>query len=654
MFGQAFLKLQPLDTQDILNVHGLLQTPDAGDYLGANAAAGFDRTLPGRVIEETNIQKAEDAEGTADSKYRQAVMDLASVGIQPEDVGLTHAKAMPEKDWKESSYYREGMQYRPDMTETRARIMADNYDERRHRDAIVAAGDQAYSLPMRALGFGAMMLGTLPDPVNFIPFTSGLNATKIGAQAGIAAAAKAGAKAGVISGAAGNALVDAIALPDLKARGEDVGFADLLLDTAFGAVLGGVLGGIGGALGGYVGAKRQAHIDAIIQRYRNENRIADFDTNPDADFLYRAGQEEPSVPRLDDVAPLEEALPRNDDADVVRAGTVGLDRRDLMRAQEKAIADVTEGRPVDVGQVLRESQALGHAYDIVRDNPLGGPPDEVITTLSSPEFERILVERGPARMDAEGAIVVRDKAFARQFGSKAWGMVKIIWRHGEKSKADPRFQVSREDVTAMPRIVREFEPVENAAHRIRKNEHRWVVKGADGVDTVYAISRRKKGYKEPTLISIFKDATGKYGASEKRSPLASSAGENPHSGGKSPNYRDTSGGGFAHSSRRQGGDLENTLITDSPHVNYAVEQPDNFPPAPELETTPEAKANTDANISAQLDAAIATRLAELEAASRFDADDAAFMAAARDLQNRAKAYDELGQSVLECVWTLGA
>ena len=65
---------------------------------------------------------------------------------------------------------------------------------------------------------------------------------------------------------------------------------------------------------------------------------------------------------------------RNDDADLLRAGLAGREKRDIMRAQEKALADMSAGRPMDVGPVLRESQAPGKAGNLMRDFPLDGQP----------------------------------------------------------------------------------------------------------------------------------------------------------------------------------------------------------------------------------------------------------------------------------------
>lgn len=321
MFDAAFAHLKPFRPQDLEGAP-LLHTPSSGIYLREHVAKSFDETLTGRVLEEGDILDAEKAEGTYDPNFlsQQEARDM--FGTFPNMPPVRHAHAMSEADWKSSPFYRKEIIYRPDMTSTRARIMAENFDERRYRDALIANGDEIYGLGMKALSFGATLVGSLPDPVNLLPLGGGMNAAAQAGKAGIRAAAKAGAKAGVVEGAAGAALSDAIVFPDLRARGEDLGFVDFLLDTAFGGALGAGLGVLGGGLHGYMG-KRRAEAQALLAERalfrhaellrktdaRKKERLAvevefgaldnnflnsgwhAFEDNPDDFFLTRAGKE---------------------------------------------------------------------------------------------------------------------------------------------------------------------------------------------------------------------------------------------------------------------------------------------------------------------------------------------------------------------------
>ncbi len=173
--------------------------------------------------------------------------DVARAGRMHAEPDPAHAHAMTEADWKASPWYRKEIPFRPDMTETRARIMAENFDHRRYRDALIARGAEVYNgVGDMALGFGAMLLGGVPDPVNLLSLGGGMVAASRAATLG--GAMRAGAKAGAAEGALFTAVADAIVPPDLATRGEDVEFADFALDTIAGALLGGVFGAAGGAL----------------------------------------------------------------------------------------------------------------------------------------------------------------------------------------------------------------------------------------------------------------------------------------------------------------------------------------------------------------------------------------------------------------------
>ena len=256
LFEQVFASRPGIEPEEIVRRGA---PPGYGEWLSAQVAAGFDRTTSARFMEAADIARAEAGAGESDAAW---MLRRAAAGMGDEmgealtdaldfsgakDAGAPHAHALTERDWKASPWYRKEIPYRPDMTPTRARIMAENFDERRRRDRLIAAGSERYDgLGNMALGFGASLLGSLPDPVNFIPFGGGLKAARTAGSLGKAVLA--GARAGAVEGAVSTALVDALVLPDLASRGEDVGFADLALDVLAGGVLGSVFGAGGGAL----------------------------------------------------------------------------------------------------------------------------------------------------------------------------------------------------------------------------------------------------------------------------------------------------------------------------------------------------------------------------------------------------------------------
>jgi hypothetical protein len=83
-------------------------------------------------------------------------------------------------------------------------------------------------------------------------------------------AARAGFAA--LEGAAGTALADAVVLPDLANRGEDVGWADAANDIAFGAVIGAGMGAAGKVLGDRLEARRMARETAHLRDRQTAGR----------------------------------------------------------------------------------------------------------------------------------------------------------------------------------------------------------------------------------------------------------------------------------------------------------------------------------------------------------------------------------------------
>ena len=71
-----------------------------------------------------------------------------------------------EEEWKSSEFFREGLKFDQGMTEGQARLLAERFDQiRRHEDLMSRT-----SLGGTALGFGGYLVGSIPDPINFIPW----------------------------------------------------------------------------------------------------------------------------------------------------------------------------------------------------------------------------------------------------------------------------------------------------------------------------------------------------------------------------------------------------------------------------------------------------------------------------------------------------
>ena len=395
LFEQCFAGQPSVNARDM----AASWRPSYGEWLGAQAAEGFDRTITGRYLEEKGIALAEMRAGDYDPDWSlrnnetMSPMERAFVlkGWMPP--APDHAHAMTEADWKASPWFRKEISFRPDMTATRARIMAENFDRRRYRERLLARGNELYDdAEDMALGFGAGLLGSLPDPINLLPLGGGAVAGSGAATLGRKLLR--GAKAGAVNGAVSTAVSDALVLPDLASRGEDADFVDLLLDTLAGGFLGGVFGTpifLTSSLdsGSFVRAARAGDDPAPFASSPDSDFLAragaearPFDRTPDGDLMARAGYAE-AVPdasgeaaaaRAGDAAVDAESLPaRNADNDLLRQGWTAGERRAVARAADLNLENMDDGRSAEVAALERD-------YDSIEPLPLPQRPDDAFTS----------------------------------------------------------------------------------------------------------------------------------------------------------------------------------------------------------------------------------------------------------------------------------
>ncbi len=436
LFEQCFAGLPTVNARDLV----ASWRPSYGEWLGAQAAEGFDHTTTGRYLEEKNIALEEMKAGEYDPAYAlQQDADALSPGALRQAFALkgwtppapAHAHAMKEADWKASPWYRKEIPFRPDMTETRARIMAENFDRRRYRDLLLARGGEIYNgAGDMALGFGAALLGSLPDPITVLPVGGGMAAASRAGTLGRALLT--GAKTGAVEGAVSTALTDAIVLPDLASRGEDEGFADLALDT----LAGGVLGSIFGASGGLLARAGEGPATQPGETFHPGEPLRDFDSSPDNGFLETAGQG--SVTH-DDAAQAARA-----DNDLLRQSWTAGDRRAVADAVALSMNDVADGRPADVSAVLRESRTLERARRealspvVVRSEDLGVPEGAGLTEY----IAAAKVYHDALKLESESGKPVIQPQLERpvRFSRKGWSKNKSNGADADKWKLFPKLR----------------------------------------------------------------------------------------------------------------------------------------------------------------------------------------------------------------------
>lgn len=153
-------------------------------------------------------------------------------------------------------------------------------------------------------------------------------------------------------------------------------------------------------------------------------------------------------------------------------------------------------------QIHQEKKDLGELYDFTLNNPLAAP-DSMLVMMDKDDLN-MQIEHGPAVETADGEILVSGKALKKQYGTiKGSGMVKVIWRHGEKSDKPATKKVTREDVLALPEVIRSTptQVVQDANGEPVKWE--WQRQRADGETVYYAASRFDMADNKNHVVSVY-------------------------------------------------------------------------------------------------------------------------------------------------------
>lgn len=208
-------------------------TPTFSEGFGAQVSTGFRMTTTRMAMEEADIYAAEKSAYGVDVMQDEYSLYGLVQDERQKDPRMANA-LMPEEDWKNSEYYNENIKWNDKFTEQRARILYENYNERRHIDEVIARRQRVAGGAELATGFLANMVGNLPDPVNLVSFMPGGAKTLMGRMF-----------VGAGEGLLGTALADAIVMPDLRNKGENVTWLDAVNDMMAGAVLGSGFGALG-------------------------------------------------------------------------------------------------------------------------------------------------------------------------------------------------------------------------------------------------------------------------------------------------------------------------------------------------------------------------------------------------------------------------
>ena len=198
--------------------------PSRGEFLAASVATGWWNTTVGQLGAQNEAARA----------------------------GQENPAPLSREEWEASGLARPRLQWQEGMTRGRAEAMARIADERAYRETLMAARDPG-ALDI-ALGFGGQMLGSIPDPVNFVPIAGplsrGLRGVGAARSAAVLAAPGVGASAlrGVVDAVGGNVLAAPLVYASQEQFGEEITFDRVLMDLAVGAAVGGAFGTVGGLI----------------------------------------------------------------------------------------------------------------------------------------------------------------------------------------------------------------------------------------------------------------------------------------------------------------------------------------------------------------------------------------------------------------------
>lgn len=243
IYGKAPTR-SPLTPQELDTYINTRPTP-AGEYFGTNVVDAFNRSVPGAMANEIGLPDDDLTGRISPSLLKEWQNKNPGRAPVTKDEYLSvmeksGAYVMNHDDWLNSPYYRKDIPFDNRMTIARAKFKSEAYDAQQYRDFLRQNRENGIGTFGLALAGG--ILGTLPDPTNYIPVFG--NAFKAAAATRVANITRRAA-VGALDAGIQTALVDAVVLPQRKQFGDDVSWAEAFLDVAIGAATGGILGAAG-------------------------------------------------------------------------------------------------------------------------------------------------------------------------------------------------------------------------------------------------------------------------------------------------------------------------------------------------------------------------------------------------------------------------
>jgi len=168
-----------------------------------------------------------------------------------------------------------------------------------------------------------------------------------------------------------------------------------------------------------------------------------------------------------------------------------------------------DGRFARSPQVHYEKRQLHELYDFTLKHPLAAP-DAMLVRLQASDLVAQL-DKGPAVEASDGSIKVTGKQLSRQPGGTArgYGLVKFIWKHGERAGETAGYHVTRGDVLALPEVIRST-PTAIVSDATGHPVHwEWRRTRFDGKTAVYGASRFTSSDDRNHLVTLYIEQPGR-------------------------------------------------------------------------------------------------------------------------------------------------
>jgi hypothetical protein len=258
------------------------------------------------------------------------------------------------------------------------------------------------------------------------------------------------------------------------------------------------------------------------------------------------------------------------------------------------------------------------AYDAVRSEPMG-LKDDPLVSITPEQIDATAIARGGWKGLGDAEVP----------GSGS-GLVKIIWRHGEESKKPVAERVTREDVMALPNVVRELQAESGAKEANRM----WVRQRDDGEHVVYIDGPTDGGRR---VLSIF------VAKNKAEYPLSPNLGE----GGSPGRVRSPAGDTAREPLGRLPESRDGNMPPQGRAVNFAKAAPE--PAAlPEPDARPARKADDPRIATIDDTTGLLDDAEALVATGRLSAEDAATLKAARQTLADTAAFDDGAAAAASC------